>query len=98
MRLLKVLHFIEELQIILKGLANGMESITYILLLLVLIFYLFAICSVIAFSQNDPVHFGSLHIAMVTLFRMSTMEDWTDIMYINMNGCMRYGYLGASYC
>ena len=98
MRLLKVLHFIEELQIILKGLANGMESITYILLLLVLIFYLFAICSVIAFSQNDPVHFGSLHIAMVTLFRMSTMEDWTDIMYINMNGCMRYGYLGSSYC
>lgn len=98
MRLLKVLHFIEELQIILKGLANGMESITYILLLLLLIFYLFAICSVIAFGDNDPVHFGSLHIAMVTLFRMSTMEDWTDVMYINMFGCMKYGYLGSSYC
>ena len=98
MRLLKVLHFVKQLQIILKGLANGMESITYILLLLVLIFYLFAICSVLAFSENDPVHFGSLHIAMVSLFRMSTMEDWTDIMYINMYGCMKYGYLGASYC
>ena len=98
MRLLKVLHFIHELQIILKGLVNGMESITYILLLLTLIFYLFAIVSVIAFSENDPVHFGSLDIAIVTLFRMSTMEDWTDIMYINMQGCMRYGYLGSSYC
>jgi hypothetical protein len=98
MRLLKVLHFITQLQVILKGLVNGMESITYILMLLILIFYLFAICSVIAFSENDPVHFGSLHIAMVTLFRMSTMEDWTDVMYINMFGCMKYGYVGSSYC
>ena len=28
----------------------------------------------------------------VTLFRMSTMEDWTDVMYINMYGCSKYGY------
>ena len=97
-RLLKVLHFIHELQIILKGLANGMSSITYILILLLLIFYLFAIISVITFGQNDPIHFGSLHMAMVTLFRMSTMEDWTDIMYINMWGCLNYGYIGGSYC
>ena len=23
---------------------------------------------------------------------MSTMEDWTDVMYINMYGCSKYGY------
>ena len=38
------------------------------------------------------VHRGSLHVAAITLFRMSTLEDWTDIMYINMYGCHEYGY------
>jgi voltage-gated sodium channel len=25
---------------------------------------------------------------------MATLEDWTDVMYINMYGCNRYGYFG----
>ena len=29
---------------------------------------------------------------MVSLFRMSTMEDWTDVMYISMYGCNKYYY------
>lgn len=44
------------------------------------------------FQTNDPWHFGSLHITMFTLFRCSTLEDWTDVMYINMYGCDVYGY------
>ena len=59
-------------------------------------FYLFAIVGVTNFGTNDPWHFGSLHVAFLTLFRMSTLEDWTDIMYINMYGCVEYGYEIAS--
>ena len=29
---------------------------------------------------------------MLSLFRVATGEDWTDIMYINMYGCDKYGY------
>ena len=29
---------------------------------------------------------------MLTLFRVCTGEDWTDVMYINIYGCKRYGY------
>ena len=32
---------------------------------------------------------------MLSLFRVVTLEDWTDIMYINMFGCENYGYDGA---
>ena len=28
---------------------------------------------------------------MLTLFRCATLEDWTDVMYINIYGCHRYG-------
>ena len=44
------------------------------------------------FKINDPHHFGTLHISLLSLFRAATMDDWTDLMYINMFGCDRYGY------
>lgn len=50
---------------------------------------------VASFRDNDPRHFSSLHVAMLTLFRCATMDDWSDLMYINMYGCDRYGYDGS---
>ena len=64
-----------------------MKSIGYIMLLLLLVFYLYAIAGIMAFRDNDPWHFGDLFTALLTLFRASTLEDWTDIMYINLYGC-----------
>ena len=58
--------------------------------LLVQVFYLFAIAAINLFRDNDPWHFNSIPIAFVTLFRVATLEDWTDVMYINMYGCDKY--------
>jgi voltage-gated sodium channel len=44
------------------------------------------------FGKNDPWHFGKLHVAMLSLFRIATYEDWTDIMYINIFGCDMWNY------
>lgn len=41
---------------------------------------------VILFGDNDPLHFGNLHNGMVTLFRVSTLDDWTDVAYIQIYG------------
>ena len=38
----------------------------------------------------DPVHFGSVPVAMLTLFRVATFADWKDVFYINTYGCDRY--------
>ena len=38
-------------------------------------------------AQLDPWHFGTLGRSMITLFRATTMDDWTDIYYINSFGC-----------
>jgi hypothetical protein len=37
---------------------------------------------------------GKLHYAMLSLFRICTFEDWTDIMYTNIYGCKQWGYSG----
>lgn len=96
MRLLKLLHTINNLQVILLGLSAGFGSIGYIMILMFLVYYLFAISAIMLYGENDVPEFRNLDTAMITLFRMSTMEDWTDVMYINMLGCANYGF--GSYC
>eukprot|EP01047_Picozoa_sp_COSAG01_P030844 COSAG01_NODE_2164_length_8260_cov_6.427031_1_plen_659_part_10 len=92
LRVLKLFKAVPQLQIIMSGLAQGMGSIVWIALLLGLMFYLFGIMAIMFFRGNDPVHFGSLDLTFLTLFRASTFEDWTDIMFIAMYGCERWSY------
>ena len=66
----------------------------YVSLLLFLLFYIYAVAAVFFFGGNDPVHFDNLEHSMLTMFRVVTLEDWTDVMYINMYGCENYGYDG----
>ena len=91
-RVLKVLKAFPALAIIVNAMIVGMASIGYIGLLLFLTFYVFAIMGMILFKENDPWHFGTWHISMLTLFRCATLEDWTDVMYINIHGCDQWGY------
>ena len=97
MRVMKLVKKIPQLQMIVMGLIGGMKSIAYILLLLLIVFYLFAIMGIYAFGLNDAFHFGNLTRALFTLFRASTLEDWTDIMYINSFGCAGYEYDSGIY-
>ena len=52
----------------------------YIILLIAILFYVYAIVGVIVFGASDPMHFGDLHHTLVTLFKVLTLEGWTDIM------------------
>ena len=90
-RILKLVKKVRGLQVIVMGLAGGLSSILYIMLLLALLFYLYAIMGILAFRQNDYWHFKDIGTAFLTLFRAATLEDWTDIMYINIFGCEDYG-------
>jgi voltage-gated sodium channel len=92
LRVLKLFKAVPQLQIIMSGLAQGMVSIGYIALLLTLLMYVFGIIAIMFYRANDPIHFGSLAGTFVTLFRASTFEDWTDIMFIAMYGCKQWSY------
>ena len=52
-----------------------------------LTFYLYAILGVEVFRENDPWHFRDFFFAMATPFRMATLEDWTNVLYVNFYGC-----------
>ncbi len=93
LRLLRILRFLRlvrvlpRLQVVVNAILASIPSMGYIILLLALVFYIYGVLATFLFAANDPIHFGSLSLSMLTLFRIVTFEDWTDVMYINMYGC-----------
>ncbi|WP_109438041.1 ion transporter [Aquimarina sp. AU119] len=94
LRVLKLIKALPKLQMLVSALLKSVPSMGYVSILLGLLFYIYAVAGVFFFSENDPIHFKDLQTSMLSLFRIVTLEDWTDIMYINMFGCENYGYDG----
>ncbi len=94
LRVLKLVRALPKLQILVSALLKSIPSMVYVAILLVLLFYVYSVAAVFLFGANDPVHFSNLPLAMLSLFRVVTGEDWTDLMYIAMYGCDNYGYGG----
>jgi Ion transport protein len=87
LRVLKLLRAFPRLQVIVEALMKGVTSIFYIGVILFIWVYFYAILGMIFFSAIDPWHFGTLHMAMMSLFQMVTLDGWTTVMQINMYGC-----------
>ncbi|CAE7656312.1 CACNA1F [Symbiodinium microadriaticum] len=92
LRLLKMLTWIRELNVVLHSIASSVRALVYVILLLFAFFYHFGIAGVFLFAENDPQHFGTLWKAFVTLFQVSSLDDWSEIARTNMYGCDLYGY------
>jgi len=99
LRILKVVKFVPQLRIIVTTMFSSLPSIGYISILLMLLFYIYGVLGVLLFEENDPRYFGDLGEAMLTLFRIMTCDSWSEILYINMNGCQyEYAPVDAHLC
>lgn len=92
LRVLKLLTAVPKLQILAAALLKSIPSVLHVSVLLALFFYVYAVAGVFLFGANDPWHFANLETAILTLFRTVTLEDWTDLMYIQMYGCAAYPF------
>ncbi len=95
LRVLKLVKALPKLQILVSALLKSIPSMGYVSLLLGMLFYVYAVAATMFYGANDPIHFGNLQTSMLSLFRAVTLEDWTDLMYIQMYGCANYGYGGS---
>lgn len=93
LRVLRLLSAVPKLQLLVNALLKSLPSMLYVTILLLLLFYIYAVAGVMFFGKNDPVHFGNLFDALLSLFRVVTLEDWTDVMYLQIYGSDVYqGY------
>lgn len=86
LRVLRLITVLPRLQVIVMALLRSIPSMGFIALLLFLHFYIYAVVGTFLFGNNDPMHFGTLGDSFLSLFRAVTLEDWTDLMYIQMYG------------
>ena len=87
MRILRAAKVLPELTAVFETLVKSVRSAAYVGVFFFIIQYMFSIVGATLFGKNDPFHFGNLGNAMVSLFRVATLEDWTDIMYYQTYGC-----------
>lgn len=92
LRALRLVSAIPKLQLLVGALLASLPSMFFVGLLLSILFYVYAVTAVFLFRDNDPVHFGSLQLSLLSLFRVVTLEDWTDVMYIQMWGSANYPF------
>lgn len=92
LRVFRLVSALPKLQILVGALLKSIPSMSYVGILLFLLFYIYAVLGTFMFGQNDPVHFGSLQVSMMTLFKTITLEGWIDFMNIQYYGSDVYGY------
>ncbi|PID54879.1 MAG: ion transporter [Gammaproteobacteria bacterium] len=83
-RVLRMVSIIPELRMLLNSLLAALPQLGYVLLMLFIIFYIYAAVGTTFFSAINPVLWGDIATSMLTLFRVMTFEDWTDVMYETM--------------
>jgi voltage-gated sodium channel len=83
-RVLRMVSIIPELRLLLNSLVRALPQLGYVLLLMFIIFYIYAAVGATFFADINPELWGDISISLLTLFRVMTFEDWTDVMYETM--------------
>ncbi len=96
MRVFRLVTMFQELQFLVETILKSVTSISYVGVLLMLLFYIYGTMGVFLFGENDPNRFGDLPTAMVNLFQVITLDNWINHLYTNMYGCAFYGYEGMA--
>jgi voltage-gated sodium channel len=83
-RVLRLVSVLPELRFLINSLLKAIPRMGYIALLMFIIFYIYGAVGSMLFAPVDENLWGDVAIAMLTLFRIATFEDWTDVMYATM--------------
>ena len=83
-RVLRLVSMVPELRMLVNALFKALPRMGHIALLMFVIFYIYAAVGSMLFTHINGDLWRDVSIAMLTLFRIATFEDWTDVMYETM--------------
>lgn len=77
LRILRLVSVVPSLRKVVTGLVSALPGMGSIIMLLCLVYYIFAVMGVNLFGQSFPLWFGSLSQSAYTLFQVMTLESWS---------------------
>ena len=78
LRTLRLLKNVPKLRIIIESLIKAIPSIGWIIILLAIIYYIFAVVGTNIYGHAFPEWFGTMGDSMFTLFQIMTLESWSS--------------------
>ena len=80
LRVLRLVSAAPQLRLIVATLVRSIPSMGHVIMLMSIIFYIYAVTGFHLFHEHDAEHWGTLGAALLTLFQMVTLEGWVDVM------------------
>lgn len=77
LRILRLISVIPSLRKVVTGLIAALPGMGSIIVLMLLVFYIFAVMATKLFGEAFPIWFGSLGAAAYSLFQIMTLESWS---------------------
>ncbi|KAL7848752.1 hypothetical protein SRHO_G00203750 [Serrasalmus rhombeus] len=83
LRILKIISFSPTLQALVVMLAKAMKRALYMMCIVFFIMFIFAVAGVLYFGEKatgDVGHWGNLWSALLTVFGLTTLDSWVDLL------------------
>lgn len=82
LRVLRLVSAVPQLRLIVSTLVRSIPSMGHVILLMSIIFYIYAVTGLHLFRAADPEHWGTLGASLLTLFQIVTLEGWVELMEV----------------
>ena len=80
LRVLRLVSAVPQLRLIVATLVRSIPSMGHVIMLMSIIFYIYAVTGYHLFHDHDPEHWGTLGTSLLTLFGIVTLEGWVQVM------------------
>lgn len=81
LRVLRLVSALPRLRLVVATLVHALPGMGHVLMLVALLFYIYAVAGYHLFHGTDPQRWGNLGAALLTLFQVATLEGWAEVMY-----------------
>lgn len=78
LRVLRLLSQVPKLRVIIESLMRALPGMGWTALLLILVFYVFAVMGTMLFGESFPEYWGNLALSLFSLFQIMTLESWSS--------------------
>ncbi len=78
LRILRLVTKIARLRHLVESLIRALPSIGWIVVLMLMVFYIFAVMGTKLFGEQFPAYFGHLGASLYSLFQVMTLESWSQ--------------------
>ena len=79
-RLLRVISFVPELKLVIEALIESIKKSVFVLMLIFILLYIYAVAGVILFESIEGGRFEDLGEAIIALIQIMTLSSWENIM------------------